>query len=555
MAACPMRNPGDVLGNRYRIVKLLGRGGMGAVYLAEDSRLPGKLWAVKEMYSPASDYSAAEDEARFLAECSHPGLAAVADYLPPDGAGCSYLIMEYIPGDTLEAVFRRANPFPWQQAVRIGMELCGILGYLHEGRPKPIIHRDLKPSNIMLDAQGRVRLIDFGTARHYKPSADADTMYWGTLGFAAPEQLQGKQTDARTDLYTLGAVLYYLLSGGSFYDRQTDVRAGLAHGCPKALVSAIGRMLEEDPALRFQRAEEVRASLEPLFRQDAAGEWNRSAGRAGQQQQGQGSGQVRQLLVVGGLTSGTGTSFTAVVLARMLNRMRISHCLLELPGVQPDLFHTLFGEKNAPRDYSFLVDRFLCGDGAVSSPAWKDGYTEWLPLPPAYRHGTAVWTAEHAKRLIGGLSHPVVIVDAGSGWEEEAWEAVCKPAARILLVCDPSPVRLSRSQTARSWLKLAKLREDGADVQIIANRSMDFPGRPDWLDALPAKPLCFLPEIPAEEIWKCQWKGELAADLPRFSSQLAEALKPVTKPIAECGDSGSSGPGIWLRLKESLGGR
>jgi eukaryotic-like serine/threonine-protein kinase len=550
LSAYPKLQPGDILGNRYKVIRLLGRGGMGAVFLAEDGRLPGKLWAVKEIYTPASEYSAITDEARFLAECSHPGLAAVADFLPPDGAGFSYLIMEYIPGETLESVFRRENPFPWPKAAKIAIELCEVLGYLHEGRPRPVIHRDLKPSNIMIDTQGRIRLIDFGTARHYKPSAEADTVHWGTLGFAAPEQLAGKQTDARTDLYTLGAVLYYLLSGGSFYVRHSDSLKQLEAGIPACVISTIKRLLEEAPEQRYQRAIEVRMALEPvLLMQNSDGKRSLTGLSA------TGPDKPRQqLIVVGGLTEGSGASFTAIALARVLNRLKITHSVVELPGVQPDLFQTLFGEKKAPRGFGFITEKIQYGEGRSTSVPWIDGFTEWVPLPPGFQRNSGNWSAAHMKRLIEGLTHRVVIMDAGSSWSDIMMDAVCKQADLILLVCGPSPVHLSRPIASQTWLKLVKLKEEGINIQVIANRNTEFAGKEEWLRALPAKPLCHIPEFPSGEVWSSLWRGELLADQPRVFREMLVSFKPIVSSLSEeIGLKASkSGPWAWLRRSRGL---
>lgn len=550
MSAYPKLTPGAVVGNRYRMIKHLGRGGMGAVFLAEDGRLPGKLWAVKEIYTPVSEYTAITDEARFLAECSHPGLAVVADFLPPDKDGFCYMIMEYIPGETLETAFRREMPFPWPKAARMAAELCEVLEYLHEGRPRPIIHRDLKPSNIMLDVQGRVRLIDFGTARHYKPSKEADTVHWGTLGFAAPEQMQGKQTDARTDLYTLGAVLFYLLSGGILYDRKLESCRMMDSGLPEALTSIVYRLLEEDPDKRYQRAEDVKTALKTVihtYMPDGAAQLtgSGSSGRKGESRQ--------QLIVVGSLTEGSGATFTAVALARVLNRFRIPHAVVELPGTQSDLYQTLFGEKNAPRGFSFLSDRITYGDGSEQAVPWTDGYSEWQPMPPAVNERLEHWTALHTQRLLGSLTAQVAVLDAGNSWTDATTEAVCRQAALILLVCGPSPVHLCRQQASGAWMKLAKLREEGIRVEIIANRSADFAGREEWLHSLPAKPLCHIPEFPSGEVLSCLWKGRLYADLPHVSRVLAASLEPVVKSVR--GSLGITVPksGAWGRLRKTIG--
>lgn len=207
-----------ILQNRYRLVGLLGRGGMGSVYLAEDMHLGGRRVAVKEMNPvnlPSQDRSWALDafrqEAHMLAQLSHPGLTAVMDYFPQNGL--IYLVMEYVPGESLEKVWEKAGGrFPEAQVVTWAEQLCDVLAYLHTQQPA-VIFRDLKPSNIMVQPDGRLKLIDFGIARYFKPGQTRDTVPLGTPGYAPPEQHGQGQADPRSDVYALGAVLHQLLTG------------------------------------------------------------------------------------------------------------------------------------------------------------------------------------------------------------------------------------------------------------------------------------------------------------------------------------------------------
>jgi serine/threonine protein kinase len=208
---------GDTLGGRYRIVSLLGQGGMGRVFLAEDLKLKGKKWAVKECLHVGSDVQVFLEEAEMLAQLQHPQLPQLVDYFASDTGGFAYLVMDYIQGPTLQDLFERGGrELAVDRVVNYSLQLCELFHYLHSFRPKAIIYRDLKPSNVMINEHDRVRLIDFGVARHFTLGKHADTLQLGTIGFAAPEQLVSAQTDFRSDLYTLGAMMYYLLSRGQY---------------------------------------------------------------------------------------------------------------------------------------------------------------------------------------------------------------------------------------------------------------------------------------------------------------------------------------------------
>jgi serine/threonine-protein kinase len=216
-----MLEPGTTLQRGYVIEKVLGRGGMGAVYLARQASLGGRRVAIKEIVIPTQspeerDQAVAQfqKEAEILASLEHPGLVDVKDYFEENGS--QYLVMAFIDGSTLEEVCRPApaDPPPVAQVVDWMLAVCDVLAYLHEHEP-PVIVRDLKPSNVMLDANGRIRVIDFGIARVFDDVSHTSTFLKGagTVGFAPIEQHGGGTTDPRSDVYGLGATTYRLLTG------------------------------------------------------------------------------------------------------------------------------------------------------------------------------------------------------------------------------------------------------------------------------------------------------------------------------------------------------
>ncbi|HTY54381.1 MAG TPA: serine/threonine-protein kinase, partial [Candidatus Binataceae bacterium] len=207
--------PGTLLQNRYLVQRLLGGGGMGMVYLAQDHRLANRLCAIKEMVDhfidpnqrlEANEYFAREADT--LAQLKHQAIPAITDRF--DDRNRHYLVMEYVEGRNLEEELAAVgHPLSEGLAIDIARQLCDVLVYLHGFTP-PIVYRDMKPSNVMLTPKGRVILIDFGIARLFK-AVGKGTMI-GTLGFAPPEQYQG-QVDPRSDIYSLGATLHYVLTG------------------------------------------------------------------------------------------------------------------------------------------------------------------------------------------------------------------------------------------------------------------------------------------------------------------------------------------------------
>src|SRR5579883_1924338 len=205
--------------DRYRLVRQVGTGGFGAVYLAEDILAGKKQVALKEIRLAglsAQEKIEATDafnrEVSLLPGLQHPHLPRVYDHFTD--AQHWYVIMEFIAGETLESYVQKipSGRLPVEMVVGMGIQLADVLDYLHTRQP-PVIFRDLKPSNIMRTPEGKLYLIDFGIARIFKPGQPRDTIAFGSPGYAAPEQYGKAQTTARADLYSLGATLHFLLTG------------------------------------------------------------------------------------------------------------------------------------------------------------------------------------------------------------------------------------------------------------------------------------------------------------------------------------------------------
>jgi serine/threonine protein kinase len=247
---------------------------MGTVYLAEDLRLPGRRCAVKELspallspHDQAWAVPAFQREAHLLASLSHPNLAAVTDFFP-EGENW-YLVMEFVEGETLARRLERSpgHRLPLQEALPIIRQLCDVLEYLHTRQP-PVIFRDLKPSNIVLTPEGRVKLIDFGIARFFKPGQRQDTVNLGTPGYAAPEQYGGLgQSDPRTDIYSLGVLLHQMMTG---YDPAAAAvpfplppPRQLMPGIPPEVERVILRATQIQPDARYPSIQALRDDLLP----------------------------------------------------------------------------------------------------------------------------------------------------------------------------------------------------------------------------------------------------------------------------------------------------
>jgi hypothetical protein len=269
-------DPGSVLNNRYEIVRRIGGGGMGAVYLAKDRNLGDAPRAVKEMVEahldPTQHEKAIGDfkrESLLLTSLEHPSIPTIYDYFYDEPLGRFYLVMKFIAGGDLASRLRSApgGKVDEKTVADWGMQTADVLHYLHT-RPKPIIYRDLKPANLMIDGNtGRVMLIDFGIARWVKREEKGVTAV-GTMGYAPPE-LFGGRVEPRSDVYSLGATMFHLVTGSDpqdnpllIFDFQKNPRPRqIAPSISSEMEQILMRSVEYKPEDRFASAGQMRDAL------------------------------------------------------------------------------------------------------------------------------------------------------------------------------------------------------------------------------------------------------------------------------------------------------
>lgn len=262
--------PNTILSERYIVIQRVGRGGMGAVYKGIDMHVPNTYIAVKEMSdSFINDFidrekavEAFKQEAQILAVLRHENLPHVTDFFVESGK--EYLVMDFIDGKTLKEVLKDVDGFLKEDTVRKwAIQLCDVLDYLHSRKP-PVIFRDLKPANIMLeDKTEKIKLIDFGIARLFKPGQRKDTFIMATEGYSPPEQMGTKQTDARSDIYALGATLHHLLSNRNpketpyFFPSIRSINPAVS----EHFEEVINRAVQHKPSNRWQTILEMKKAL------------------------------------------------------------------------------------------------------------------------------------------------------------------------------------------------------------------------------------------------------------------------------------------------------
>lgn len=274
---------------RYEIVRELGKGAMGVVYLAKDP-LIGRLVALKTIRAAAhsDDEETKEFQQRFIREAqaagilNHPAIVTVHDIGQDDTNGTSFIAMEYVEGHNLKELLAQGNPLPWEQVTDIISQIADALDFAHA---KGIVHRDVKPANIILLEGGRAKITDFGIAKIASGVANLTTtgQFLGTPNYMAPEQIKGTPVDGRTDIFSLGICLYECLTrrkpfGG---DSLTSISYKIVHesfpllrevnpDIPEAFEGIVAKCLEKDPAKRYQRGRDVALALRAAMRPDSA---------------------------------------------------------------------------------------------------------------------------------------------------------------------------------------------------------------------------------------------------------------------------------------------
>lgn len=263
----------EVLGGRYKILETIGEGGMAVVYKARDTLL-GRVVAIKVLHPQyAQDEEFVErfrEEARAAASLLHPNVVNVYD-VGRDGDR-DYIVMEYVPGESLKSIIRRQGRLSVATATRYVMHILEALAHAHESG---VIHRDIKPHNILITTDGRAKVADFGIARAASSSRLTETgTVLGTVAYISPEQARGAQVDHRSDLYSLGVVYYEALTGRVPFSGDTSVSVALKHiqeipeppslynpAIPRAIEKVIMKALQKDPAKRFSSAREMLSAL------------------------------------------------------------------------------------------------------------------------------------------------------------------------------------------------------------------------------------------------------------------------------------------------------
>ena len=270
------RKPPERIG-RYELRSRIGKGGMGVVYKARDTRLQRDV-ALKMLLTDVADVEETRErfirEARAAADLRHRNIIQVYDFGEENGR--AFFVMELLSGDSLAAELKRGEPLPLDRAIRIMTEICDGLAFAHS---KSIVHRDLKPANLFVTADGTMKILDFGLARIASSKLTRSGLVFGTPDYMSPEQVRGKVADHRSDIFSAGAVFYQILSGkkpfaaGSLpmvMRKVVEADPARLTAVPPALARVITKALQKDPAERYQSVDALVADLRAVGAAPAA---------------------------------------------------------------------------------------------------------------------------------------------------------------------------------------------------------------------------------------------------------------------------------------------
>ena len=476
-----------IIGERYQVVHKAGEGGMGELYLVRDLKLNGAMRALKILkWADREQERWIEQEAYILTRLQHRCLPNIYDFTTHQFR--PYLVMEWIAGIHLgQLLDEQSKSLHLSYIYYVANDVLEALSYLHAQQP-PIIHRDLKPSNIMLAKDGTIKLIDFGISKQLG-SSHGSTALFGTRGYSSPEQLSGKVTDERTDIYSFGALLLRMLgldpckwlSGGKV--ERTLLRRLSAF--PKGLKELIVDCLQEQPQHRPTSIDDVLSRMKKLQvlnshtdRKDAAANVYYAGKR----------------IAVASTHQGAGASLIALSLCELYEDSALSYALIEHRLDDGELSFR-YRESDHNVNDTVLVDEQLECAAVGRGRYFMVNQLDAISFEDERLQRTIELVSTTA------LQHDV-IVDYSSHWSEKAIESIVQHSDLILLVDSPWMMKQSPRSLYRLNQLLQQANRHGVAVHWVHNRDQSFQGRLSWRRLAGELATYRIPELPAKLVLK-----------------------------------------------------
>ena len=534
-----MLRDNEILEGKYKIIRVLGKGGTGQVYLAENLKV-GNYWAIKEVNARKQLRSNLLAEVEILKKVNHRSIPRIVDIIEREDY--LYIIEDYFAGTNLKELIKCRELCSEDNVIRWGRQLCEILSYLHNLEPSPIIYRDMKPGNIIVDNENNVKLVDLGIARIYQQEPDSETLCIGTRGYAAPEQYSGAgQPDNRSDIYGLGATLYHVLTGNNPNEPPycllpvRQVNPGLSTEIDKI----IKKCTYSDPVLRYQCVEEIIAELDNTPRNDRL---IRITTQNVEYME-----VSNKLVVIGSLSSRAGSSFVTSNLAAAFAKRNRSVAVLEFPANTPYLYDALFLRQKTEGKYISLPHEVRAQRAINKENIFKEHGISWVLLDPTL-YAIKDWSPSEMLSLIYSVKNmPIILLDISTNWCHQGISQIFRQADHVFMVVEPDPALIDRTvivdykelgipaECIPEELKIMELiceleRSGNCHVEFVLNKYTDQIFQEQL--GLPYSPTAFIPFIDPQTVYSALWKGEVLYNYPDIQEILDRELYPVIRRIA-----------------------
>jgi serine/threonine-protein kinase len=532
---------GDIFKNRYKIVSLIGEGGMGKVFYAEDQRIEGKYWAIKEVKNSRIDEGEFIREAKVLAKLNHPYLPKIIDYYFEKELNRSYLVMDSIKGNSLQSITETGKVLPEIKIIKYGLQLCDLFNYLHNDLKEPIVYRDLKPNHVLIDEQDNIKLIDFGIAKEYILGQEYDSEQLGTVRYAAPEQFNSSRIDHRSDLYSLGALFYYLFSRGKHYYSVRKPLQHLRNDLPTIIYTIINKLLMSEPENRYQNITDVIQELEiaKIYYQDRTELLTTNSIQEeiikSEEDINLNLGNVTSQIMVCSLSKRAGSTFITTNLAKFISEQSIVPNVVEIP-FSPYLFDYLGIER---------LSSLLKEESSFYSVV--NELYEKRPLIKERRYSAKgiLWTLVDPRRplikeedwdemmmlnlLYSARKSNLSLIDVGNYIEHPAIVNTVKNVDYLIVVIDP--ILINIAQNLRRLSKFCELAKGGVKVKLVLN---------NWTESLPKReliklfdfaPVHFCPNIALPIVHRAAYNGDILYEYTDVSNMLKVTLNEIASDI------------------------
>lgn len=537
MNRTPQLQIGEVFKKRYRVLSMIGQGGMGKVYLAEDLRIADKKWAIKEVVNLQVNQENFIKEAKILAKLDHQFLPQIVDYYYERAVNISYLIMEYIEGESLETIVEQGDGLSEDKIIKYALQLCDLFNYLHNEQEQPIIYRDLKPTHVLIDDQDNIKLIDFGIARQYVTGQHMDTVQLGSVKYAAPEQFIEKQTDHRADLYSLGALLYYLFSHGKHFYALRKPLQDLRSDITPAIYMIIDKLLEFSPANRYQNIRDLQIDLLAVANHynDQTTLLTTAPNKVETTKEQvyipQPLAETSSQIMVCALSKCAGSTFITTNLAKFISENNIIPNVVELPFT-PYLFDYLGVEKEnlsvKERDSFYSAAHELHErKPLIQSGVYMAKGIVWTlvdPRRPVIKE--AEWDDMMMLNLLySARKKGISLIDIGDYLDHPAVANAALNVDCLMVVVDP--ILINIAQNLRRLFKLRELAQMGINIKLIVNNWTESVPKRELLKFFDFAPLYFCPNIDKSYIHRAAFNGHLVYEYKEVSSLLQATMSKL----------------------------